>query len=192
MNKKLLITILLIGILKISTAQKKENYYFNSFYFGSSLTFREFQFPKDVYEFTWNVSFATSVGKRFYTGIQVLNIFINYSKNDTKYYNIYGLFTQYNIVLHGKIRPFVELSLNRGNYYLPSGSLYPEIGMHYYYMGIGGGTDIPLNFISKHLFLDLSFILYLQRDKRREQSFFFDYNQYIIGLNYRFGKIQKK
>jgi hypothetical protein len=185
--------VILLSVLLIQTeivsAQKKSNHYlFNSFIFGSSLTVFDNGMHEPIYEMTWNVNAATSVGKRFWVGFQVLNLFVKSDYFDTKMYHINGLFTQFSVAPYSKFRPFIELSVNKGNYYFPSNSYYPQKGVDLYYVGTGGGADIPLSFISKHLFLDVSFIFYYLEGKGSPD----DYNLYILGLNYKFGKMIRK
>lgn len=189
MIKRISTIVIFISIFSLEIkGQNKDNYFFNSFEFGSSLTVvGDVGYTQELWEFTWNINFATSLGNHFYVGVQVLNIFIDYPNIETKKYNIFGLFSQYNIAPNSKFRPFLELSINKGDYYFPYYSNYPSAKNIFYYVGAGGGCDIPLNFISKHLFLDLSFIFYLQENEGKIRGDI--YNQYIVGLNYRFGKI---
>jgi len=186
---KLTFVLLIVFYSSATFGQTKDKYYFNMFIAGSSLTYRG---NNDVFlksgEYTWNLNFASSVGKHFFCGIQVLNIFTDYRKVniETKKNTVFGIFTQYNITPYSQFRPFLELSYNRGNYYFPPDAYYPENNKYYTYIGMGGGADMPLAFISKNLFIDLSFIFYLQKPK---DKIIYDYNQYIIGINYRFGKM---
>lgn len=192
--KNIVISVVIIFTIILSKPiygqSKSENNFFNSFIFGSSLTYMDKGDYEPVNEFTWNINAATSLGKYFFTGVQVLNIFINADYFDErKLYNIYGLFTQFTVAPNSKFRPFIELSINRGNYYFPSG-YYPNNDVILYYIGAGGGADIPLKRLSKHLFLDLSFVFYFQKEKKWKDDIF---NQYVIGLNYHFGKrVQEK
>ncbi len=170
---------------KIFGQSKKNNYLFNSFEFGSSLTLIGYE-NIEVKEYTWNINFATSIGKHFYSGIQVLNIYLDYPRIKTKKYNIFGLFGQYNFTPNSRFRSFFEMSINRGNYYFKGTSYFPEEVVKMYYLGIGGGVDIPLDFLSNRLFLDLSFVFYFHNVDNNLVGYM--YNQYIVGLNYRFGK----
>jgi len=192
MNKFLsyLIVIIFVLLKNNSDAQHKDNYFLSSFTVGSSLTFRNFNtYFQDIHEYTWNFNTAVSLNKHFFLGIQVLNIFIDYKTEETERYNIFGSFLQYNITPFAKFHPFAEISLNKGNYYYPSDSYYPENEKTYYYTGIGGGIEMPLIKNNKQFFVDLSFIFYLQKIN---SEIVYDYNQYIIGLNYHFGKSFKK
>lgn len=186
------IILLLISFLLIQTnvlfAQKKDNYFFNSFIFGSSVTVIDVGMYERVNQISWNVNAVTSIGKRFWAGVQVQNVFVTSNYFDTKLFRISGVFTQFTLAPYSRFRPFLELSYNKGNYYFPSNSYNPEKGVDIYYIGTGGGADIPLKFISKHLFLDASFMFYFLQGKGAPD----DYNLYILGLNYRFGKFVKK
>jgi len=191
MKKTLFFFVTIFLSYSLIYSQKKDNYFFNSFIVGSSVTYRGIKsLLPDIGEYTWNFNVSTSLGKRFFSGFQVLNIFIDYKSIETERYTIFGWFTQYNIAPYSKFRPFLEISANIGNYYYPTDSYYPEKDKHYFYAGAGAGADMPLSRISENLFLDLSFIFYYQ--KTEKNKIIYDYNQYIIGINYRFGKYIKK
>ena len=187
----LTIYLLLTNSVIVQAQSKKDNYFFNSFIFGSSLTYMDIGNYEPVNEFTWNINAATSIGKYIYSGVQVLNIFVNADYFDNKkMYNIFGLFTQFTVAPRSKFRPFIEISFNKGNYYFSSTSYYPDENIKLFYIGAGGGADIPLTWLSKYLFLDLSFVFYFHKEKGWRKDLF---NQYIIGLNYQFGKrVQEK
>lgn len=187
--KKNLIIFLSILLFQTSLyAQKKDKYLFNTFIFGTSVTSIDVGMYEPVHEIVWNINAATSVGKRFFVGVQVLNLFIKSNYFDTKLYRISGMFTQFSLAPYSKFRPFLELSFNKGDYYFPSDSYNPENGLDLYYVGMGFGSDMPLSFISKNLFFHPAFVFYYIEGKGAMDNF----NQYIIGFNYRFGKMVSK
>jgi len=55
------------------------------------------------------------------------------------------------------------------------------------YLGIGGGAQLPLNFLSKNIFIDLAFFNYTILGK---VDFKYNRTQYIIGINYVFGDVE--
>jgi len=189
MKKHIIIFCFLIFLAimpSVLKAQNKNHDFFNSFIFGSSVTYIDKGNYEPVNEFTWNVNVAVSTGKYFFSGVQVLNIFVNADYFDErKLYNIYGLFTQFTVAPNSRFRPFLEISFNKGNYFFPTDSYFPKENVNLFYIGAGGGADIPLRRLSKHLFLDVSFIFYYHVEKGMRKDF---YNQYIVGLNYHFGK----
>lgn len=75
---------------------------------------------------------------------------------------------------------FIETSFNRGNYCSCGDIPYKVDDL--YYLGIGVGYDFPLK-KTPNLYLDFAFMAYpmLNNIKRKDV-----YNQYVVGLNYRF------
>jgi len=65
---------------------QKNNFLFNSFITGTSLTIRDAGNFQKINELTWNFNACTSVGKHYYFGIQALNIFLEYKIAQTSYY----------------------------------------------------------------------------------------------------------
>jgi len=161
-----------------------------TFIVGTSLTFiPDFDTNPSVsnynyFEYTWNLNAAVSISKRIFTGVQALTIFTNGSRVENNTYFIMGLFTQFNFIPKQKFRFFAELSINTGDY-CTCGNLDPFRKKNLVYLGWGGGFDLPLKFLSKNLYLDLSFIAYLILNDIENK---FGYTQYIVGINYRFGK----
>ncbi len=155
---------------------------------GTSMTYMQ-NTSKDVnhnlsgyIEWTWNVNLGMRLSKRAVGGIQLLNIYSSEVYKRKDYYNLYGVFIQYNLISNKEPnRFFIEASINRSNYCLCS-----ELPSHHNklpYLGVGGGFDWQIKKI-KNLFIDLSFISYFNLKGFEEKS---AYTQYVVGLNYRFG-----
>jgi hypothetical protein len=151
---------------------------------GTSLTYIWNNEQPKIYqnEITWNINVGISISKRIFSGIQVLNIYQWETAEPKEYYNIYGLFTQYNFLRRTDHRFFAEISINRGNYNCFTEEK-PFRENNLYFAGIGFGYDLPIKFV-RGLYLDLSFISYYNLFPF--QGMDGDYNQYIAGLNYRF------
>lgn len=134
----------------------------------------------DVYnEFTWNINVGIRLSKRFFSGIQVLNIYASEKNTPKNYYSIYGLFTQFNVLNHKTHRLFAEVSLNMGDYFTGGDTPHEVDGL--YYFGLGAGYDMPIKWIN-NLYLDLSFLNYRVFNNIEGKD---NYTQYVIGLNYR-------
>jgi len=161
-----------------------------TFIVGTSLTFiPEIENDPSLsqynfFEYTWNLNAAVSISKRIYTGVQALTIFTNGSRVENNTYFIMGLFGQFNFIPKQKFRFFAELSINTGNY-CTCGNLDPFRVENLVYFGWGGGFDLPMKFLSKNLYLDLSFVAYLILNDVENK---YGFTQYILGINYRFGK----
>ena len=184
---------------RIKKHKKKNNDFLNSFIFGSSICYfnmTEYQLANGAdfswYVYIWNMNVATSLTKKIYAGIQVFNIFTGNINKQKKRFSIAGLFIQYDFLKAKKDRKkrmFADISLNTGNFFT-GGELDPVFRPKTHYIGFGFGFDIPLNKISKHLYLDLSGYRYFMLNKIKTGS---DFTQYIVGLNYHFGKrVQEK
>ena len=173
--------------LNLTYAQKE---FGKTFIVGTSLTFiPDYNNNPSVsnynyFEYTWNLNAAVSISKRIFTGVQALTIFTNGSRVENNTYYIIGLFGQFNFIPKQKFRFFAELSINTGDY-CTCGNFDPFRVEDLVYLGWGGGFDLPLKFITKNLYLDLSFISYLILNDIDDKHGF---TQYIIGINYRFGK----
>jgi hypothetical protein len=196
MKKTLTITLLIILIMNsIHAQEKKNNHFLNSFVFGSSLTYlwdTNKSIGTSVFDeyfwsnYSWNLNFAVSLSKSFSTGIQVLNIWSTGTRIENTHNIIYGAFVQYDF-LHktpSKKRMFIEISIDKGDFFT-GGTLDPYTRKGLWYNGIGFGFEIPLKSISPNLYLDLSGYNYVILNKIFDK---YNYTQYIIGLNYRFGK----
>jgi len=175
--------------------EEPNKYFLNYFVAGTSLTYiydnshpEYYPDKKHFYkEYTWNINFAAIINKRITTGIQVLNLFTEKTFGEKNNYNIYGIFSQYDFFPKLKTSLFGEMSVNIGDY-CTCGTLDPIRKKNIWYYGFGGGAEFPLKKISEHLFFDLSFINYIILNKIKTK---YNYTQYIIGLNYHFGKKQK-
>jgi hypothetical protein len=187
MIRALLVSIFLI-LFQVLTYSQKE--FGKTFIAGTSLTFIP-EIENDpllsqynYFEYTWNLNAAVSISKRIFIGVQALTIFTNGSRVENNTYFIMGLFGQFNFIPKQKFRFFAELSINTGDY-CTCGNLDPFRVEDLVYLGWGGGFDLPLKFISRNLYIDLSFIAYLILNEIENKLGF---TQYIIGINYRFGK----
>ncbi len=183
--KKLLILFCLIFFLSPIKAQR---YFADYMIIGTSLTYRwdtpstnDYSYEDTYSDYTWNVNVGIRVSKRFFTGIQILNIYAGQMHSEKYYYSIYGIFTQYNFLEWKEKRFCAELSLNRGNYVGISDKS-PFYKNDTYYLGVGGGFDLPIKKI-KNLSFDLSLVDYFILNNIEDKDMFF---QYIIGLNYKF------
>ncbi len=193
-------SILIFVFLLFSTsifAQKKDNFLFNSFTAGTSLTYIwEGEINGDKYtgaprefiynEYTWNINFATSLSKSFQLGIQVLNIYTSGTRIENEYNKIYGMFVQYDFLYRTpySVKMFIDMSINRGDF-CTAGFSDPYTKKGLWYHGMGGGVELPLKMISKKLFVDLSLYNYMILNKIEKK---YNFTQYIIGLNYHLGK----
>ncbi len=188
---------LLLFNLQTYSQKKSKRYFLNSFVAGTSLTYiwDTENYPNTQVvayrynEYTWNINMAASVSKGLFVGIQAMTLFTNSTRSDNAIYNIYGLFAQYDCLAYSgsKWSLILESSINTGDYFTGGWEdPYRREGLYYY--GIGGGLEIPLSSISDKLFLDLSFYSYDILNKIKEK---YNYTQYIIGLNYHFGKPRK-
>ncbi len=172
-----------ILLIELNTYSQERRYFAKTMIAGTSLTYI---WDKDEPEtlknqLTWNINVGITLSKRVFSGIQVLNIYSLGKSNPMEYYNIYGLFTQYNFLRGTNHRLFAEISINKGNYndFLHDSDFKSQ---NLYFSGVGFGYDLPIKYIPR-LYLDISFIHYYFLNQFDIES---DYTQYIIGLNYRF------
>ena len=184
-SKKIILILLFTLIFSNSFSQKKNKHFFNTVIFGSSLTYLLLDNSNydSFQEFTWHVNGAISLHKQVFVGTQVLTIFYKNTNPGWENYYIYGLFGQFDFMPKQKFRLFIETSINKGNYCICWNE--PYLKNNLFYLGFGFGCDIPIKFLSDKLFLDLSFYNYAILNKIEEKS---NYTQYIIGINYHFGK----
>lgn len=182
-------TSILILVL-LSFSLQAQNEFGKSFIIGTSLTFIP-NYQKNYtssdynyYEYTWNLNAAVSLSKRVFIGVQVMTIFTNGSRIENTNYSIVGLFGQFDFTPKKDYRLFLETSINLGNY-CTCGDFDPYKKEKLSYWGWGGGVELPLRFLSSKLYLDLSFITYLILNDIENK---YAYTQYIVGINYRFGK----
>jgi hypothetical protein len=164
--------------------------YSQSFYrftIGTSLTYigdhDKFSYI-DYDEITWNINTSISINKRLHIGVQALSIFADGGNMGYEYYHIIGGFLQYNFVQLKSVSFFIESSINTGNFYFSKYMLYPSKLNYLGYLGWGGGAEVLL-IKNKRIFLDLSFISYHTLKSPEKCNAF---TQYIIGINYKFGR----
>jgi hypothetical protein len=179
---------------KIEKELKKHEpntHFLNHFTAGTSLTYiwnsNRVDYPEgeNFYEeYTWNVNFAVSLNKRFNLGVQLMNLFTKGTHVEDEHYMIYGLFTQFDFLPNKKTNVFLETSISRGDYGT-CGHLDPYRINNLWYNGLGGGVEFPVRTISENLFIDLSFMNYIILNEIQTK---YNYTQYIVGLNYHFGK----
>lgn len=160
---------------------------YSRFNIGSSLTYIR---DNDKYtyrsydEFTWNLNASINISKRIQFGVQALSIFADGGNTGYDYYHIVGGFMQFYYMQNHALGLFLETSINNGNLYFPVTQLYPSRLEKLNYIGIGGGVEIPL-IKDKNLFLDISFVSYYTLFQDEKCNAF---TQYIIGINYKFGR----
>lgn len=180
-------TLVILFFLMLSCITlKSQNYFADYLIVGSSLTYMRFT-EKDEYrfthgydEYTWNINAGIRLSKRFFAGIQYLNIYSSDLDLPKDYYKVYGLFTQFNFLNDDNTRLFIEASLNRGDYCLAYNL--PSRVDNLNYIGFGPGVDLQIKKIP-NLYFDFSFINYFIANKIKGK---YSYTQYIVGLNYRF------
>lgn len=185
--------ILVINVAAYSQFYKSD-YFLTKIEFGTSLTYiwnDEALNDNYIYhELTWNLNGGISVSKYLNVGIQSMVIVATkYLPQDTATYNILGGFAQFNFINRTNFRLFGEFSLNFGdfctavkeNYY---GEPYRRAGLKY--LGYGGSAQAPI-LKTKYLFLEVGFYNYIMLNKIEYK---YNYTQYIIGINYAFGKLE--
>ena len=158
-----------------------------SFCVGSSLTiihhYEDVPALPRYNEYTWNVNAAIQISKRLDMGVQAMSIFMKPESKPSKLHHIVGVFAQFHFIKK-KMKFFLEASLNTGNYKLSTFDFLPTYSNEVIYIGWGGGFELMLSKKTPNLFLDLSFISYEELNVESPYAF----TQYIVGLNYRFGK----
>jgi len=144
-------------------------------------------------ENTINLNAMMSLTKKFWVGLQVKPIFTKQYINGTinkSIYNFNGLFTQFDFVNKNGFRIYVETSLNSSDYCScakenPWDDPIRKKGLLLW--GGGGGLELNLNpKKGKNIYLELAFFNYVILQKI---PYRYNYTQYILGLNYKFGKI---
>ncbi len=181
---------LIIQTVILSTQAQHGQYFAKNAILGSSLTWKwtDTSDPAVFYrfnEYTWNVNIAVSLNKKMYLGLQLLNIYTKGSNQSLEKYKIYGVFAQYNLLRRTDHRFIVETSFNRGDF-CTCGEFEPYRKNNLFYWGIGMGYDLPIiKKILPGLYIDLSFINYFLLSQVESK---YNYTQYVLGLNYRFGK----
>jgi hypothetical protein len=173
--------------------KEANDFFFNHFKVGTSLTYiynsnkNDYPPGEHLYEeYTWNVNFAASINKYLDVGLQFMNIFTSGTHVNNNYYQIYGTFAQYDLLANRSPRfsLFLESSINRGNY-CTAGHLDPYEKNNLWYAGLGGGFELPADFLLSGLGIELSFFNYQIINQIQTK---YNFTQYIIGLNYKVGK----
>ena len=128
------------------------------------------------------------MSKRLYFGVQAIPVFtinrngLNIEKEN---YRFLGLLTMYKFLDSDDFSFHAEISLNRSNMF-NGFNVNPIKKPGLNYIGYGLGGDIVLNKKSGgRLFLEFGFYNYMILNKIDFKS---NYTQYILGLNYHFGK----
>ncbi len=204
LEKNRAITALILGLCLYANALqaqfKIKDYFAKTFVVGASFTrMADVNADKNAglhyyNENTFNVNIMMSLSKRFWIGLQVKPIFTKQYVNGTitkSFYNFNGLFTQFEIVNKNGFRIYTETSLNLSDYCSCAGENPwddPVRKKGLILWGGGGGLEFTLNpKKSKNLSLELAFFNYVILQKI---PYKYNYTQYILGLNYKFGKIE--
>jgi len=178
---------------------KIKDYFGKTFTFGVAFTRMadvnsDKQFGIHYYnENTLNLNVMMSLTKRFSFGVQVKPIFTKQYINgviNKSVYNFNGLFAQFDILNKNGFRIYVETSLNLSDYCSckfnnPWNDPIRKKGLSLW--GGGGGLELNLNpKKGKSIYLELAFFNYVIL---QNIPYKYNYTQYILGLNYKIGKI---
>lgn len=177
-----------LGAFGLNPKDKKSGLKFTT---GTSFTYiwDYDDFSNIVYrEYTWNMNAAISFTNRFWLGVQAMPTFTRNDFGgiiDRVNYSIIGVLAQYDYYVQDRWKLYAETSYGYGDYCTCGKSQpYRRAGLSYF--GVGGGAQLPLNFLSKNIFVDLGFFNYLILN---QVDFKYNHTQYVIGLNYMFGDI---
>ncbi len=186
--------IILIFISNFSFSQISSEYLFSRIEFGSSLTYIWEKQDMTSYEhrfneYTWNLNSSISILERLDLGVQVLTIFTkdNYYQ-DLETYNIFGFFSDITLLKMNTGKIFGEISFNHGDYgTIGKGNIFddPYRVPNLNYLGIGFSLEILIYKRIPNLYFELGAYNYVILN---DIDFKYNYTQYIIGLNYIFGK----
>lgn len=191
--KPLLLLLLTQSFFALSQdLEKREPYFFKKFEIGTSLTYiwdaEDAAAGYRYDEFSWNLNAKVSVSKRLYFGVQAIPIHTKNRKGGyvtNENYTFVGLLSMFKFIDSEDFSFHIEMSLNRSNMFhslITDPSKKPGIN----YIGYGLGGDIALTKKSgSRLFLEWGFYNYSILNKIDFKS---NYTQYILGLNYHFGK----
>lgn len=162
---------------------------------GTSLTFipdpvtinKPGQPPMEVLyrEYTWNLNASISLNEKWRVGAQHLLI-RGTTDNVTVKANLLGVFGQYNLVSASKKnRLFIEGDLAYGNYCTCGDSFpYKRNGLTYWGWGVGYNRSL-----SKNLVLEIGINAYYNLQSVPDK---YSYTQYVVGLEYRIFKAERK
>ncbi len=136
-------------------------------------------------EYTWNINVSVALNERFRVGAQNMLIWANTDEAPVRA-NLLGAFGQFNLVpLRNRNRLFTEFDAAYGNY-CACGESFPFQKNGLFYLGWGIGYNRSL---SDNLALEIGFnAYYILQDVPEKQT----YTQYIIGLEYRIFKAERK
>jgi hypothetical protein len=184
----LLLNIILISVAPSKLSAQKGNFA-RSATVGSSYTYIFDRRMVDVntfsryHEFTWNTNIAIEVLPKWYLGFAYMDIrtYSTRNRGQRGKHNMTSIFSQYDIFTHKSKRFFAEAAYSYGNF-CTCGLKDPYKLSGLNYLGLGAGVELPLY---KKLKLDIAFSnhVILQDVKRK-----YNFTQYVVGLNYRFGK----
>ncbi|MFD1551546.1 hypothetical protein DNU06_03420 [Putridiphycobacter roseus] len=169
--------------------QSNKAYFGKRFEVGTSLTyFSDNGDQSGIYkyqEFSWNVNVKMSLSKRFSFGLQVIPILTKTYKgglSKKEPFNFYGFFVQGNVLTVQNFNFLLETSFNQSNM-LQNILGEPKTEEGIYYWGFGGSAEL---YSKKRWGFEIGFYNYQILNKIEYKS---NYTQYILGVNYRIGKI---
>jgi len=172
--------------------EKREHFFLKKFEIGTSLTYiwdsEDAAAGYRYDEFSWNLNAKFSLSKRFYLGVQAIPVFTKNSTGGyvaTENYTFLGLLSMFKFFDSKDFSLHLEMSLNRSNmFHSLIADPVKKPGLNYIGYGLGG--DIALTKKDGgYLFLEWGFYNYSILNKIDFKS---NYTQYILGLNYHFGK----
>lgn len=192
----ILISALLIGteaMTQKELGKSEEAYFGNIIRIGASVTYiwEENEWAENHFfgETTWNLNAAFRMSKRFWIGAQAAPIFTRDRVGPNikrKTYYMAGIFGQFDFYNSEGFRFYGETSINLSDY-CTCGNVEPNRLPNLFKWGGGAGLEVLLNKGSgKNLWLELAFFNYVILNEIQNK---YNYTQYIIGLNYTFGKL---
>jgi len=192
------LTLFLLLLCIVSFSQEKEKYFGKTFAIGSSLTYMwdiggtKHQGVHYFDEWAWNINASMKLSKKFWFGIQLNPIFTKEYYLGVVERNVYqfnGTFIQYDFLFKKGWRIYVETSLNYSDYCTCDTGLYysPYRKSGLFFWGGGGGFEYVVN-KNKGANLLVEFAFF-NNVILNNINYRYNFTQYIIGLNYRFGKL---
>lgn len=186
---RILFTFCLLLIALSGNAQRN-NYLGRVLTLGSSASYLQDResggFFKPLHQFAWHVNAAMSVTKRSRFGVETFTLYANSAGEDWLFYNVAGVFAQYDYFTFGNHSLYAEISYSRGDFCSCDELIYPIRRAGLDYFGWGLGAEVMLPFGRKHLFLDVAFF---NRTILRELEHKHGFNLFLLGMNYKFGRI---
>ncbi|HIP37346.1 MAG TPA: hypothetical protein EYG85_10875 [Crocinitomix sp.] len=194
--KNILFVWFIILNFNVFTQKNEDTYFLKSFKVGSSLTYiwddGNYSVP-GLYrynEYTYNFNVETSLDKKTRIGFQLLSIYANTFKGGLTTKNnflFYGMLLKRVLITKRIYNFYIETSVNRSNMASDFIKEEPYTRDNTYHLGLGGSVDFYLLRKKYHtLSLELGFYNYIILNKIVAKT---NFTQYIVGLNYRFGKI---